>query len=481
MKYEEIYNKSLGEYLAALRMLKKHTLPSIWSRQGKGWHEQWMSSPNCGVYASCQGLILLNREAGSECASAELNTNIYNNNLLLLFDEEHPIESMELQFKLMTQRGKAIDSTYKISYFLYTTKTINAINPVSDRLSLRLLSMCNFDGYFYVSQNKLLKSFMATALAYRALCYYYDGTNTELDATRDIFVQVIENHDGEDVKKIILALWALSEFPPLELTEKLLESAIRHVLRELDALSPVMEEKFVLSNGMRDGFSIDLHLIFYQSVLQFIFQLKIPLVDNLNNIAYKILDIAVNINKYKIYSPNNNSAQALFWEHYSALRCLKNFCDVVDQNPLFKEKEYMIIDPKYFAQKSFTVEPKTATIIMPFSVDWSDKVYETFCNALPEFRIWRSKEECSADAIMQSVWEHINSSELIIADCTGKNSNVFYELGIAHTLGKKVFMCAQDIKDLPFDINYLRSFLYATTDEGLAKLKHDLQIFTKSV
>ncbi len=226
---------------------------------------------------------------------------------------------------------------------------------------------------------------------------------------------------------------------------------------------------------------IDVHLVFYYAVLLLIEKNRISLYDNLNIVVNRVHNIALNISENKIYTLDNKPEQALFWRNFFALQCLKKFCDILNKYPHIKEKEYMIIDPKYFTKKDFIVEPKTATIIMPFSVEWSDAVYDAFCQALPEFRIWRSKEECSDDAIMQNVWEHINSSELIIADCTGKNSNVFYELGIAHTIGKRVFMCAQRVEDLPFDINYLRSFLYDFSKEGLIKLKHDLQIFAKQI
>jgi len=41
-----------------------------------------------------------------------------------------------------------------------------------------------------------------------------------------------------------------------------------------------------------------------------------------------------------------------------------------------------------------------------------------------------------------------------IADCTGRNPNVFYEIGIAHTLGRNVVMITE--ADVPFDLRHLR-------------------------
>jgi nucleoside 2-deoxyribosyltransferase len=61
---------------------------------------------------------------------------------------------------------------------------------------------------------------------------------------------------------------------------------------------------------------------------------------------------------------------------------------------------------------------------------------------------------------MQSVWESVNRARLIIADMTERNPNVFYELGIAHTLGKPVIMITQSMDYVPFDLKHLRCIVY---------------------
>jgi hypothetical protein len=64
--------------------------------------------------------------------------------------------------------------------------------------------------------------------------------------------------------------------------------------------------------------------------------------------------------------------------------------------------------------------------------------------------------------IMHDIWSAIFLSDWIIADCTGRNPNVFYEMGIAHTLGKLVILITQDEEDVPFDICHIR-FLSIST------------------
>jgi hypothetical protein len=62
-----------------------------------------------------------------------------------------------------------------------------------------------------------------------------------------------------------------------------------------------------------------------------------------------------------------------------------------------------------------------------------------------------------------------------IADCTGRNPNVMYELGIAHTLGKPVFMLSQSTDDLPFDIQSRRVIIYKDNAAGLKTLQSELR------
>jgi len=76
---------------------------------------------------------------------------------------------------------------------------------------------------------------------------------------------------------------------------------------------------------------------------------------------------------------------------------------------------------------------------------------------------------------MQSVWEGINRARLIIADLTGRNPNVFYELGIAHTLGKPVIMLTQSMDYVPFDLRHLRCIVYQYKPGSIEKFESALK------
>lgn len=72
----------------------------------------------------------------------------------------------------------------------------------------------------------------------------------------------------------------------------------------------------------------------------------------------------------------------------------------------------------------------------------------------------RADDIYSDGVIIHEIWEHICSAHLIVADATGRNANVLYEVGLAHALSKPVVVLAQDLADLPFDIRHRRVIVY---------------------
>ena len=62
--------------------------------------------------------------------------------------------------------------------------------------------------------------------------------------------------------------------------------------------------------------------------------------------------------------------------------------------------------------------------------------------------------------------QRIIEADFVIADLTARNPNVFYELEIAHSVGKPVILLAQDTADVPFDIRDNRVITYGTRYDG---------------
>jgi hypothetical protein len=77
--------------------------------------------------------------------------------------------------------------------------------------------------------------------------------------------------------------------------------------------------------------------------------------------------------------------------------------------------------------------------------------------------------------VMVDVATRIQDAAYLIADLTGKNPNVFYELGYAHALNKSVILITQQINDVPFDLRHQRIISYSDTVAGARQLRTFLE------
>ncbi len=68
----------------------------------------------------------------------------------------------------------------------------------------------------------------------------------------------------------------------------------------------------------------------------------------------------------------------------------------------------------------------------------------------------------------------IARSKVVVCDLSGRNANVFYEVGIAHTLGRDVVLITQSHDDVPFDLRHHRYITYLNNSEGLDALRQSL-------
>jgi len=95
----------------------------------------------------------------------------------------------------------------------------------------------------------------------------------------------------------------------------------------------------------------------------------------------------------------------------------------------------------------------------------------------------RGDSQILTSLLLDKIIDSIKNADLIIADISGRNSNVFYELGIAQTLGKEVILITKDaISEVPTDIKgfeFIRYELDKDT-EFLGKLDNALtNVFVK--
>lgn len=124
-----------------------------------------------------------------------------------------------------------------------------------------------------------------------------------------------------------------------------------------------------------------------------------------------------------------------------------------------------------------SVDSADVFVLMPFTQELKP-VYEDHLKSVCDncgFSVARADDFFNAHEIMSDVWTAIYQSRVVIGDCTGRNPNVFYELGIAHTMGKPVVLITQSKDDVPFDIKHRRYIKYDFTPRGMKKFENNLK------
>lgn len=141
----------------------------------------------------------------------------------------------------------------------------------------------------------------------------------------------------------------------------------------------------------------------------------------------------------------------------------------------------ILFSPTVFDVPDGKVDLELVAVMMPFSPE-----FEPVFAAIKE-----ACDECSAKCLrVKDIWEHstiiqdvfglIFRAQVVICDFSSRNPNVFYEAGIAHTLGKHVIPLSQTKDDVPFDVQHHRYLPYLNNGEGRIALREALvsRLFT---
>lgn len=122
------------------------------------------------------------------------------------------------------------------------------------------------------------------------------------------------------------------------------------------------------------------------------------------------------------------------------------------------------------------IEPVLVSAMMPFDAGFT-AVYASLRATIEKvgLRCRRADDIWENPSIIQDIVSLIDRSRVVICDCTGRNPNVFYEIGIAHTLGREVILITQNAADIPFDLRHLRYVTYLNNAEGRLALSEALE------
>ena len=112
------------------------------------------------------------------------------------------------------------------------------------------------------------------------------------------------------------------------------------------------------------------------------------------------------------------------------------------------------------------MDKKSCFVIMPFAEPFETYYKKIIKPAVDDNELYavRGDSLFRSTHIMDDIWSSITESTLVIAELTGKNPNVYYELGLAHALKKPAILISSNIEDVPFDLRPLRVLIYDKND-----------------
>ena len=132
----------------------------------------------------------------------------------------------------------------------------------------------------------------------------------------------------------------------------------------------------------------------------------------------------------------------------------------------------------FFANLKDGATPGTCFVIMPFAKEFTPtfKAIQRAVEGEHGFTCTRTDELRGGGHIIEDILNGIASSELIVADVTGRNANVYYELGIAHMSKAvdKVILLSQAVGEIPCDLRQFRHVIYKPGTTGLKVLSRAL-------
>lgn len=136
----------------------------------------------------------------------------------------------------------------------------------------------------------------------------------------------------------------------------------------------------------------------------------------------------------------------------------------------------IVFSPSVFKIPGEKPNINLVSVMMPFSTSLNP-VYDTIkaATATTEYECKRADDIWDDTTVIQDVFSLIFRSYIVICDFTDKNPNVFYEAGIAHTLGKHVIPITQNAEHIPFDLRHHRYAMYLNNTEGRRSLQGELE------
>jgi hypothetical protein len=138
--------------------------------------------------------------------------------------------------------------------------------------------------------------------------------------------------------------------------------------------------------------------------------------------------------------------------------------------------------PTIFQIPTKPQNPRLVSVMMPFNTSFSG-TYDAIKRVADHMGLecLRADDIWDNSTFIQDIFDLIFCAKVVVVDFTGRNPNVMYETGIAHTLGKTVIPISQSIDDIPSDLGHHRALKYLPNEQGYKDLSNELYKRLKTV
>nr|QNO55213.1 hypothetical protein MHJDHPNH_00015 [Methanosarcinales archaeon ANME-1 ERB7] len=136
------------------------------------------------------------------------------------------------------------------------------------------------------------------------------------------------------------------------------------------------------------------------------------------------------------------------------------------------------------------VKKKLCFVIMPFSAtkrctteEWTAIFENLHKPAIIGSRLGYKCERSKirTGAFIKDILMQLNQADVVLADLTDMNPNVFYELGVRHTLRTRTILVSQTIDDVPSDLKQYGVITYNITPSGVTEYKNEISKILKDI
>lgn len=192
----------------------------------------------------------------------------------------------------------------------------------------------------------------------------------------------------------------------------------------------------------------------------------------------KVIDLAqkvLNDDVENIHFDENTKSKISFFN------CFLNAYSQLNEE--FERKNGVMDFNPRFKARNIVMNPNQCFYVMDFKDARVQEAYEALSKQLMEklgIRVIKSGDIFDPNRkneMVENIWQDIVGSRLVIADISCKNPNVFYELGICDTVGKKVIpICNEQSfsedynSQFPFDVQQELTTIYKNSYSGITKM-----------